>query len=49
MRERCIRGRGNRGFIAMLRGLLGECGRRKSAVLSLVVWGDVRYACMRVL
>ena len=38
-------------FIAMLRVLLGECGRRRKeeAVLSLVVWGDVRYACIRVL
>ena len=26
MRGRYIRGRGNRGFIAMLRGLLGRCG-----------------------
>ena len=33
MRERCIRGRGNRGFIAMLRGLLG------SVSLKSWIWG----------
>ena len=47
MRGRCIRGRGNRGFIAMLRGLLGRCGleelnfggQSRRVVLLLVCFG----------